>query len=187
MNQIEKNLIDSLNRINFIFKNQEILTECIKNFDVFNFYGEEFGPFEKGKKYSIKFFIAKPLIEENILKIDLSKKCDHIDVQRYAIAERDNQQLIKQNEALFMNKIREARVFMEKDVKDKIKTKKDLDIYNSFFTHLLEGRLLKILRLAKTRLSVADEQKLTRSEKVIFNSINHLILSWKNFFLITNK
>ena len=116
MNQIKENLVDSLNRINFIFKNEEILTECIKNFDGFTLYGEKFGPYEKGKKYTLKYFLAKPLIEENILKLDLSKKCDHMDVQRYAITERDGQQLIKQPDILFMNKIRELRSFMEKSL-----------------------------------------------------------------------
>ena len=95
------NLIDDLKRINFIFKNKEIYTECVKFCEVITILGRKFGPFEKGKKYWLKFFLAIPFIENNILKITSSDKCDNVDVQRYSIAERDNQKLIQQENEYF--------------------------------------------------------------------------------------
>ena len=183
MNKVEVSLIDSLNRMNFMFKNEDISTECIKNFKGFSLFGEKFGPFEKDKKYRLKLFLAMPFIQDNILKVDAFKKCDHIDVQRYAIAERDEQRISKRDELFFLNKIKEFKVFMEKDVKDRVKTKTDLDKFNSYNANIIDSRLLKILRMSKSKLSVEDEQKLSNTEKILYNQINKIILTWRNFFL----
>ncbi|GAG88697.1 unnamed protein product, partial [marine sediment metagenome] len=45
---MEERLANSLNRINFIFRNEKIIVECIKNSEGFSLLGESFGPFEKG-------------------------------------------------------------------------------------------------------------------------------------------
>ena len=83
MNKIEKNFIHSLRRINFIFKNEGVSTECVKDYDEFTILGNKFGPFELGKSYKLKFFEAIPFIENDILKVKPSEKCDNIDVQRF--------------------------------------------------------------------------------------------------------
>ena len=59
-------LTNSLKRINFMFKNEKISTECVKNYEGFKLLGESFGPFEKGKKYKIKLFSAIPFIIHEI-------------------------------------------------------------------------------------------------------------------------
>ena len=69
MNQIETQLEDSLNRVNFIFKNEDVSTEGISDHNGFSILGESFGPFEIGKKYKLPYFVALPFIENNILKI----------------------------------------------------------------------------------------------------------------------
>jgi len=58
LEQIEIQLEDSLSRVNFIFKNEEISTESISDHNGFSILGESFGPFEKGKKYRLPYFIA---------------------------------------------------------------------------------------------------------------------------------
>ena len=63
MNKIEADLVDILNRFNFIFKNEDIYTECIKNNESLSILGEKFGPFEKGKKYKLKLFLAIHLLK----------------------------------------------------------------------------------------------------------------------------
>ena len=67
MNNIEHELSDVLNRLNFIFKNEEITTLCIKDYNGISIFNEKIKPFEKNKKYRLKFFIARIFIENNIL------------------------------------------------------------------------------------------------------------------------
>ena len=93
MKKIEEELSLNLNRVNFVFKNEEIITECLKNHGGFSLLGEQYGPFEKGNKYKLKYFLALPFIQNEVLKLNSSEKCDNIDVQRYAINERDDQKL----------------------------------------------------------------------------------------------
>lgn len=183
MYQIEDKLLDTLNKINFIFKNKDLNTECVKNYKEFSLLGENFGPFELGKKYKLKFFVALPFIEHNILKILPSEKCDNVDVQRYAIAERDEQRLVQQNNEFFLTKIKESKRILEKDLKDGIKTDLDLDRFNSYFSNIIDGRLLKILRLSKADLTMEDDARLTSSEKVLFKKLYELIKTWRNYFL----
>ncbi|MFX1558217.1 MAG: hypothetical protein ACFFC9_13255 [Promethearchaeota archaeon] len=183
MNRIEAKLGDTLNRFNFIFKNEEIYTECIKYNEGFSILGENFGPFEKGKKYKLKLFLARPFIENNILKVAPSEKCDNTDVQRYAIAERDDQRLIQQDNKYFLNKIKEFQYFMEKKVKDRVKPMIDLDRYNSYLSDIINSRLLKLLRLTKSKLSLDDEKRLTNSEKALFDIIYDYINTWRTFYL----
>ncbi|MHA1350996.1 MAG: hypothetical protein ACTSPZ_09215 [Promethearchaeota archaeon] len=113
MEKIVVKLEDSLNRVNFIFKNEKITTECIDDYNRFSILGSNFGPFQKGEKYNLPFFVALSLIENNILKIAINEKCDNVDVQRYAISERDNQMLLQRDSLYFLNKIKEFKFFIE--------------------------------------------------------------------------
>ncbi len=183
MEKIEDQLVDSLNRVNFIFKNEEMITECIKAYDGFSILGEAFGPFEISKKYKLKYFVALPFIENDIMKISLDEKCDNFDVQRYAISERDDQRLIQRDNPYFLNKIKEFKKFIEKDVYDKNKPKKGLDLFKSFNINIIDSRLSKMLRLARSELSVDDEHKLTNSEKLLYKKLSNLIKVWRAFFL----
>ena len=182
MEKIEESLANSLNRINFIFQNEKINTECINNSKRFSLLGESFGPFEKGKQYKLKLFSAIPFIEKNILKIASEEKCDSIDVQRYAIHERDDLQLIKRKNTFFLNKIREFKRFMENEINMKKKPKIDLDRYNSYTSNIIDSRLLKLLKLALAELSLEEEKRLTKSEKLLYNYLYILIKIWKDFF-----
>ncbi len=183
MTKIEQNFIDSLRRINFIFRNEEVSIECVKQYDQFTLLGEKIGPFEQGKSYKLKFFKAIPFIENGILKIKSSKKYDNVDVQRFAIGERDDQRLVNRNDDFFLNKIKEFKKILEKDVNDKIRLQLDLDRYNSYTSDIIDSRLLKLLRLAKTELSLDDERRLTLSERLLFKRIYKLIDVWKKFLL----
>ena len=162
-------------------------TECVKDYAGFSLFGEQFGPFEKGKNYKIKLFIAIPFIENSILKIKSSEKCDNIDVQRHAIAERDTQQLIPQDTNYFLNKIKEFRNFMEKDILDEIKPRRDLENFNSYMMNIIDNRLLKLLRLTKTELSLDAERRLTNSEQFLFKRIHELVNTWRSFYLSANN
>ena len=72
---------------------------------------------------------------------------------------------------------------MENLVEEKSRPKIDLDRYNSYTTNYLDNRLLKLLKLAKTELSLEDEHKLTNSEKTLFNIISKIIKKWRAYFL----
>ena len=158
-------------------------TECVKDHAGFSLFGEQFGPFEKGKNYKIKLFLAVPFIDNSILKIKSAEKCDNIDVQRYAIAEGEAQQLIPQDTNYFLNKIKEFRIFMEKDIMDEIKPRRDLENFNSYLMNVIDNRLLKLLRLTKTELSLDAERRLTNSEQILFQRIHELVNIWRNFYL----
>lgn len=183
MNKIENQLEDSLNRVNFIFKNEEITTEGISDHNGFSMLGESFGPFEKGKKYSLPYFVALPFLENNILKLDSREKCDNTDVQRYAISERDDQGLLYRENKFFLNKIKEFRFLVEKEVNEKKIPKLDLDRFSSYSINIVDNRLLKLLKLARASLSLDDERKLTSSEKLLFAKLFDFIKVWRNFFL----
>ncbi len=180
---IEIPLDDALKRLDFIFKNEPISTECIKDHEGFSLLGESFGSFEKGKKYRMKNFLAIPFIESGILVVSENEKYDNVDIQRFAIRERDSQRLIQQDKDNFLIKSKEFRSLMEKEVEDKKKPKIDLDRYNSYTINIIDSRLLKLLKLAKTELSLDDEKKLTKSELLLYNKIYNIIRKWRKFFL----
>ncbi len=179
---INERFSNSLIRLNFIFLHEMIVTECIKNFEGFSLLGESFGPFEEGKKYKLKLFSAIPFIEKGILQVALTDKCDNIDVQRYAIEERDDSTLIKRSNKYFLNKIREFKRFMENDINRKNKPKIDLDRYQSYTSNIINSRLLKLLKLSMAELSLEEERRLTISEKILYENLYKLIKIWRGFF-----
>ncbi|MFX1377840.1 MAG: hypothetical protein ACFFA4_01995 [Promethearchaeota archaeon] len=179
---IEDGFSSSLNRLNFVFLHEMVVTECIKDYGVLSLFGENFGPFEVGKKYKLPLFSAIPFIEKGILQVALIDKCDNIDVQRYAIEERDDSMLIKRSNKYFLNKIREFRRFMENEIIKKHKPKIDIDRYQSYTFNIINSRLLKILKLSMAELSLDDERRLTISEKVLYENLYKLIKIWRNFF-----
>ncbi|MFX1259561.1 MAG: hypothetical protein ACFFAN_17035 [Promethearchaeota archaeon] len=183
MEKLEQQLANSLYRINFIFRNERINTECIKSHNGFNLLGESFGPFEKGKKYKLKIFSAIPFIKNEVLKVDESDKCDNVDVQRYAIREKDDPKLMRLDNNYLLTKIKEFKIFVENDIKLKKKPIIDFDRFNSYTASIVDSRLLKLLKLAKAELSLEDERRLTISEKLLYKYIYNLIKTWRNFFL----
>ncbi|MBD3193746.1 MAG: hypothetical protein GF317_01730 [Candidatus Lokiarchaeota archaeon] len=187
MLSLKDDLNDSLNRINFVYQNQEIQTECIRDFKGISILSKKLGSFKKGNQYRIKLFNAIPLIEHGILKIAAIEKCDNVDVQRYAISERDDRRLKELESKFFLNKVKEFKYFMEKNVRENNKPKATLDKFNSYMSNLIDSRLLKLLRLAQTELTIADEKKLTNSEEVFFKHISEIINTWRVFFLDTRK
>ncbi|MFW9950794.1 MAG: hypothetical protein ACFFKA_11805, partial [Candidatus Thorarchaeota archaeon] len=174
---------ENLSRLNFIFKNQSINTECIENCNQFSILGEIFGPFEKGKKYKLKLFEVLLFIKHRILKLTEEEKCDNVDVQRYAISERDDPKLILRENVWVLNRVKEFKFFIENEVKESIKPKVDLDRYLSYFVNIIDSRLLKLLRLARSELSLEDEKRLTSSEKILYQKLFNLISEWRTFFL----
>jgi len=76
---------------------------------------------------------------------------------------------------------------MEKDVKDNKKPQQFLDNFKSYFTSVLDSRLLKILRIAKSDLSLEVEKRLTGSEYILYNRIYKIINIWREFFLELNN
>ena len=54
---------------------------------------------------------------------------------------------------------------------------------SSYSTNIVDSRLLKLLKLAKSKLSLEDEKRLTTSEMILFNKLSELIKSWRAFFL----
>ncbi|MBD3254635.1 MAG: hypothetical protein GF383_06055, partial [Candidatus Lokiarchaeota archaeon] len=141
MKKIEQDLTDLLYRFNFIFKNVEVICECIDDFPEFTILEKSFGPFKRNKKYRLQFFIAEIFVERNVLKIDNKENLNYTDVQRYAIAESDDMRLTIQNNSYFFNKIKEFHTFTKKEVIDGKKHQKFLDNFNSYFASFLDTRL----------------------------------------------
>lgn len=183
MLQIEEKLTASLKRINFIFQNKKIITECIQDHKQIQVFNMKIGPFKKGKRYNLKFFIAAKLINQNILKIPSEDRCDNVVMQRFAMRERDDHKLIELEDKLFLNKIKEFRNFIKNALKEGTIPKINFDKFNSYMGNFVDSRLLKLLRLGSINLSVEDEQRLTHSEKVFYKNISDLIKSWRSFFL----
>ncbi|MFW9818520.1 MAG: hypothetical protein ACFFE5_02825 [Candidatus Thorarchaeota archaeon] len=182
MEVVNESFSNSLIRLNFIFLNEMIVVECLKEFEGFSLLGEPFGPFEKGKRYKLKLFSAIPFIEKGILQVAISDKCDSIDVQRFAIEERDDTKLKIRNNKFFLNKIKEFKRFMENEIANNNKPKIDLDRYNSYTSNIIDSRLLKLLKLSMAELSLEDEQRLTNAEKILHQSLYSLIKLWRGFF-----
>ncbi len=183
MSKIEEDLADSIKRINFRFVNQEIKMECIKNYDGFSLLDERIGPFEKGKEYKLKLFKGITLIEKGVLQITTEEKCDNTIVQRHAIAERDNQKLVRQESLFFLNKIKEFKKFLKMDIKKGLRPPLDINKYDSYIMSILDHRLVKLLKLTNTELSLDDERRLTYSEQALFDKISQLIIIWRKFYL----
>jgi len=85
-----------------------------------------------------------------------------------------------------LNKIKEFRFFIEKEVTEKKIPKLDLDRFNSYSINIVDSRLLKLLKLARTSLSLNDERKLTTSERLLFTKLFDIIKVWRDFFLTKN-
>ena len=91
--------------------------------------------------------------------------------------------LLQRETFYFLNKIKEFKFFIEKEVEEKNKPKIDMDRFTSYSTNIVDSRLLKLLKLARSNLTLEDERRLTSSEIILFNKIRELIKIWRTFFL----
>lgn len=183
MERVEENFGNYLSRLNFIYKNQNITTKCIKDHPGISLLGENYGPYQKGKEYNLKFYIAVPFIKNGYLKVNETEKCDNVDVMNYAVEEGEDESLIRRENKQFLNKIKEFRYFMEREVEKNLRPEVELKRYKSYHASIVDSRLSKLLRLAKVDLSLNDEQKLTNSEIGLFNQFSRKIKIWRDFYL----
>ena len=95
----------------------------------------------------------------------------------------NDQKLVLRDNQFFLNKIKESKAFIEKDVVDGAKPKFNLDKYSSYSMNIIDSRLTKLLRLAKSDLSLDDDRRLENSEKLFYRQFYNLIKSWRDFFL----
>ena len=72
---------------------------------------------------------------------------------------------------------------MEIDIEKKKTPQINLDRYSSFSSSIVDLRMLKLLKLAKTEPSLNDERLLTIPEKKLFALLNSFIKQWRNFFI----
>ena len=75
------------------------------------------------------------------------------------------------------------KTFIEIEIQKGLRPHLDKDKYNSYIMSILDNRLLKLLKLTKTELSIDDERRLTFSEQALFSKIYILVKSWREFYL----
>jgi len=182
MLKLETDLDVYLKRLKFIFQNKMMVVECIKDCNGINLFGDNFGPFKKGMTYKLPFWKIKPFIEKNYFKMAPENEINNSLIQQFAEQERDNIKLVDRQNDFFLE-IKELKRLIKKKVENGVLPKEELIKYHSNLEFLLHQRISKIEKLATSRPSTEILERLTETEKILFQYLEDLIKKFKAFLL----
>ncbi|MHA1271717.1 MAG: hypothetical protein ACTSPY_18155 [Candidatus Helarchaeota archaeon] len=179
----------------FIFKweNRNIKVKILEDLPEIRLFTTMIGPFKKGDKVNMMYWMAKLLNKYNMVEIleqmeyDLGdiKKIEGIEQGRVDVQKIDKDFYVKIKETLLnlYNELKDSNNFSLNARKLQIK-----DEMQSLFRDIFSRRLYKILRIAsKDRNPQSIINNFTNEEILLFNQLQKTIKAWMKEFIEFDK
>jgi hypothetical protein len=175
----------SIEDSDFIFENTPVKVVINRNCPEIELVGLKAGPFEEGKEYEIKFWIAEELEKAGIARFHEEGQLDA--VKLYKLHWKESVQPTNQIAPLtedFYPKLRRYLANLKKDCIKKPETMKEYDKVIRLSHDIINCRLKKIVSLS----SAPDQtnqvlNNLTKEERIIYERLHSIISGWRTKIL----
>jgi hypothetical protein len=177
----ESNISLSIEYSDFMFENSLITVIAIKSMPKIDLAGFSVGPFEEGHEYEVRFWVARELEKDGVVKI----KEGALDAAKlYKIQWTERIQAIGQLSTLpedFYPRLR--RLISELRAASKISPEKmrEYEYVQNLAQDIVNCRLRKIVSLASIPAPESHVLKnLTLEERDLYERIHRIIMEWKD-------
>lgn len=170
----------------FIFENMPVKIVANRNSPIIDLPGTKVGPFQEGKEYEIKYWIAKELKKIGIARIRMEDPLDLMILNKIHWKERvqASQKLTSLPEEFYPKLRRYLKELSEKAIKNP-EHRSDYEKAKNLSDDITRMRLKKIVSLASSGRDQTGQilRSLTKEEKYVYNCLHKIISEWKNEIL----
>ncbi|NIR86026.1 DNA replication complex GINS family protein [Candidatus Bathyarchaeota archaeon] len=169
----------------FVFENTPVRIIVNRNCPEIELAGLKIGPFQEGKEYEVKFWIAEELERAGIARLREEEMLDTMKLHKIHWKERV--QSVKQISSLpedFYPRLRRYLSSLKKNAVKKPEKMKEYERVSGLSRDIVDCRLKKIISLASTSAQTEQFLKsMTREERAIYERLHEIISSWRNRIL----
>ncbi|MFP3984552.1 MAG: hypothetical protein ACLFU9_00820 [Candidatus Bathyarchaeia archaeon] len=168
-----------------IFENGPVKVIANRNEVEIELAGLKVGPFEEGREYEIRFWIAQELERMNIVRFREEDLLDVVRLHKIHWKERvqPSNKLSRLPEE-FYPKLRRYLVYLRKVSQNDSEKLKEYDKSSKVSRDIVNCRIKKIVSLASsTPLTEQALQDLTPEERTIYDRLHRIIDEWRNKIL----
>jgi hypothetical protein len=179
--------LTSIRDADFIFENTTVKIVVNRNCPEIELAGLKVGPFQEGKEYEVRFWIAKELEKAGIARFREEELLDLVKLNKIHWKERvqSTQQIASLPED-FYPRLRRYLADLKKSAIKKTEKMRDYEKARRLSRDIINLRLKKIVSLASAPAQTDQVLKnLTREERVIYKSLYETISEWRTDILKT--
>ncbi len=170
----------------FVFENMPVKIVANRNSPAIELPGSKIGPFQEGKEYEVKFWVATELKKAGIARIRIDESLDLMMLNKIHWKERvqASQRLTSLPEEFYPKLRRYLEELNEETIK-KPEKRADYDKARNLSEDITRMRLKKIVALASSGQDQTGHilRNLTKEEKYVYNCLHIIIREWKNEIL----
>lgn len=169
----------------FVFENTPVRIIVNRKCPEIELAGLKIGPFQEGKEYEVRFWIAEELEKAGIARLREEEMLDAMKLHKIHWKERV--QSVRQISSLpkdFYPRLRRYLSSLRKDAVKKPEKMKEYERVSGLSRDIVDCRLKKIISLASTSAQTEQFlQSMTREERAIYKRLHPIISSWRKKIL----
>jgi hypothetical protein len=170
----------------FVFENAPVKIVANRNSPAIDLPGTKVGPFQEGKEYEVKFWVATELKKAGVARIRMDDPLNLMMLNKIHWKERvqASQRLTSLPEE-FYPKLRRFLEELNMEAIRKPEQRGDYDKAKNLSDDITRMRLKKIVALASSGRDQSGEilRTLTKEEKYVYDCLHKIISKWKNEIL----
>lgn len=178
----------SIRDADFIFENTVVKIVANRNSPEIDLPGTKVGPFQEGKEYEIKYWIAAELKKAGIAHIRMEEPLDLMMLNKIHWKERvQTSQKVTSLPEDFYPKLRRFLEELNEEAIKKPEKRSDSEKAKNLSDDITQMRLKKIVSLASSARDHSGQilRSLTTEEKYVYDCLHKIISEWKTEILKT--
>jgi hypothetical protein len=169
----------------FVFENTPVKIVASRNCPEIELVGLKVGPFEEGKEYEVRFWIAHELEKAGIARFREEELLSA--VKLYKMHWKERVQSVRQISSLsedFYPRLRRYLASLKREAVNNPEKMKEYEKVSRLSRDIINCRLKKIVSLASTSMQTNQILKnLTREERIIYERLSSIISDWRSKIL----
>jgi hypothetical protein len=170
----------------FVFENAPVKIVANRNSPAIELPGTKVGPFQEGKEYEVRYWVAMELKKAGIARIRMDEPLDLMMLNKIHWKERvqASQRLTSLPED-FYSKLRRYLEELNEEAIKKPEKRSDYDKAKNLSDDITRMRLKKIVSLASSGRDQTGQilRSLTKEEKYVYDCLHKIISEWKTEIL----
>jgi len=175
----------SIKDVDFMFENKPVKIIANRNCPEIQLVGEKVGPFEEGKEYEVKYWVAKELERAGIARVHEEELLDAVKLHKIFWKESIQQaRQISPLEENFYPRLRRYLANLKRKAVSNPDRMKEYEKATKLSRDIVNCRLRKIVSLASSPAQTNQTlNNLAREERVLYESLYVIINEWKSKIL----
>jgi len=175
----------SINDADFIFENAAVKVVTNRNCPEIDLPGLKVGPFEEGKEYQVRFWIARELEKTGMVRIREEEMLDA--AKLYKVQWLESTQPARKLSPLAENFYSKLRIYLNGLKKEAVSSPEKMKEYEKAMNNardIIDCRLRKLISLASTSGQTSQIlENLAREERFLYERLFKLIGEWRRTIL----